>query len=97
MLSIMRQGAIYLYKLNFVVDLIIGNEQIRDYIIRCFHFADVETDKEMKCYSRSNIICDTPQARLLVFSSVAVTHTYLSLSLLRVGKIKIHTYLFVYL
>ena len=32
MLSIMRQGAIYLYKLNFMVDLIIGNEQIRDYI-----------------------------------------------------------------
>ena len=48
MLSIMRQGAIYLYKLNFMVDPIIGNEQIRDYIIRCFHFADAETDKKMK-------------------------------------------------
>lgn len=56
MLSIMRQGAIYLYKRNFMVDLIIGNEQIRDYIIRCFHFADVETDKEMKSVTQGQIL-----------------------------------------
>lgn len=28
MLSIMTQGSIYLYKLNFMVELKIGNEQI---------------------------------------------------------------------
>ena len=48
MLTIMRQGAIYLYKLNFLVEPRIGSGQIRDDIIRCFHFTGEETDKEVK-------------------------------------------------
>lgn len=46
MLIIMRQGYLYLYKLNFTVEPRIGSEHIRNGVIRCFHFTDEQTEDQ---------------------------------------------------
>lgn len=73
MFIIMRQGYIYLYKLNFTVESRIGSEWFRDDIIRCFHFTGEETEAQRSkvFYSTSKIICDT-LAGFLIFSFVTV-------------------------
>lgn len=47
MLIIMRQGSVYFYKLNFMVEPRTGNEQIREDRIGHIHFIDEETENKV--------------------------------------------------
>lgn len=57
MLILIRQGSIYLYKLNVMVEPRTGSEQIRDDIIKCIRFTDKGTeDQSSEVSSRLKMI-----------------------------------------